>query len=154
MGYFITTSTYMGEANTRTWIEHGFCWLQKVAKWREWGFFTLDGVNHCFRITFKYKLCYAQFMCKDQPLAVAMPSTISDENGKGACSDSKAITLPWLSWMTTPSPALPNSEKMAPSKFNLRQFGGGKHHCARGWGRDIAEGWLRDCWLCWKVANA
>ena len=31
---------------------------------------------------------------KTNALAVAMPSTISDENGRGACSDSKAITLP------------------------------------------------------------
>ena len=31
---------------------------------------------------------------KTNALAAAMASTISDENGRGACSDSKAITLP------------------------------------------------------------
>ena len=46
---------------------------------------------------------------KTNALAAAMASMISDENGKGTCSDSEAITFPWLSWTATPSPALPNS---------------------------------------------
>ena len=42
--------------------------------------------------------------------------------------------------MTTPNPALPNSGKMASSKFNLKQFGWGELNCARGGGRGVAEG--------------
>ena len=86
-------------------------------------------------------------------LATAMASTMFNEDGRGAHSDSEAIAFPWLSWTTTPRPTLPNSRKTTPSKFSLRQFEGGGLQWAQGWGREAANGWLRDCWLCWKVAK-
>ena len=66
MGYFIATSTYMGENNASTWTKHGFCRLQKVAGQRERGFFASEGVDHFFRISFKYKFCDTQILSKDQ----------------------------------------------------------------------------------------
>ena len=79
---------------------------------------------------------------------------MTGENGNEACSNSEVMALPWQSWTTTPRPALPNSRKMAPLKFSLRQFAGGGCHWTWCWGRVITVWLMRECWLYWKVSRA
>ena len=64
------------------------------------------------------------------------------------------MEFPWLSRTTTPKPTLPNSRKVVPSKFSLRQFFGRGRHWTLCWEHVAAAWFVRVRWDCWKVARA
>ena len=55
----------------------------------------------------------------------AIASTSSEEDGNLVFSDMEAITLPWWSRTTTPSPASSDSRNTAPSKLIFKLVDGG-----------------------------
>ena len=127
----IIKSTYMGERDT-IGICHSFGWGKNMANGARDSSSLLSILITDFESPSRTKQLHPISKANNIARATAKASTMSKLKGRGIYSDNETMTWHWLSWITTPRPALHISLNIASSKLTFKEFGGGGDHLIHG----------------------